>query len=132
MAIKFFLSLGMITCISGVAFSQSNTSCSSFRTGKFLFKNNIGKVYTVIRKKNKEVDINNSDHSRITKKIVWIDDCNLKVYLPKYYQKDLPPAIVTIRPLSDSTFISACDCGQKSTDTLILYNKKRLKKLNLN
>ncbi len=105
--------------------AQAARSCSLFRTGKFLYRNEHNELITVIRKKTKQKQISNNHSSTDTRRIVWTDDCSFKIYLPGYSKKSTAFSIITITPLTDSTFISTCNCAHHYSDSLIIYSKQR-------
>ena len=105
--------------------SAQSLNCGRFKTGTFLYFSANNDLIKVKRKRTRQAQFN------LTKKIFaggshikWVNDCSFKM-VNDNAPAGFPPAVVTITPLTDSTFRSVCSCGINDTVTWMLFDKKK-------
>lgn len=109
MLLTICLSFGVTLC-----FSQIN--CSSFQTGKFMYKDSAGNIFTVVRTKKKQMETSQKTNLVTKSKIKWISDCayQLKqIWANQKSRRKFNGAVTTInitRTNGNDSYEYSCAC----------------------
>lgn len=76
------LILGILICISAVAFSQEK-ECENFKNGKFKIVDAEAGNSLIVRKKSKQIEYGEGSKLKLEFKVIWLNDCTYTLELKK-------------------------------------------------
>ena len=126
---KQVILLFLIIIISAAGYSQEN-NCTQYHRGKFTYTDSVGNTIIVKRKKNFQVETNQTTNVWINFRITWKSDCEYQLEqvgtnskARRKYNHTFTTTIIS-KPLGDTGYEYTCACKDQAVPKVTGVMKK--------
>ena len=122
----------IISVFCAITFCSSQTNCSSFRTGVFMYRDSANNIINVTRKKKKQIETNVKNNLVTKSKIKWTSDCEYQlkqIWANQKSGRKFNGAVTTIRITRTNGYDSyeySCACkglpAKENAGTMVRVN----------